>query len=110
MTLSLLAVGFYPFMGGPGKEGKRKMEEKSPPAGPVCQLPEISPDEVHKNILRCYRLGNRICLRMVQWILVLIERDFAPALGFPRAVYYVRENLQYEKSEAYEVVRVAKSL
>jgi hypothetical protein len=73
-------------------------------------LPEISPDEVHKNILRCYRLRNRLDRKMLGWILILLEKKFAPALGSPRPVYYIMKNLQYEKTEAYEILMAARAL
>jgi len=94
------------------------MEEESLPAVPPPAvpppadylLPTLSPEEVHKNILRCHRLRNRVERRLLDWIFVLVEREYSEALGAPSPVQYVMENLKYEKSEAYEIVDVAKAL
>jgi hypothetical protein len=86
------------------------MEEKVPPEPPSCLLPTLSPDEVHKNILGCHALRNRVTRKLLEWLHVLIARDYAGALGFPCPAQYVMEVLHYEKSEAYCVVHVAESL
>ncbi len=71
-------------------------------------LPQLSPDLVHANILGCQALKNRVDLKLLEWLFVLIDKDFARALGFPGPAPYVMKNLHYEKSEAYCVVMVAK--
>ena len=86
------------------------MEENRIPEAPNCQLAGLSPDEVHKNIMRCYKLKNRIDKRQLEWILVLIEGDFCVALGSPHPVFYVKKHLQCEKTEAYDIIKTAKAL
>ncbi len=50
------------------------MEEKNlPPAGSVLH-PQLSADEVHKNILRLKALKARVDSRLFMWIGILIER------------------------------------
>ena len=73
-------------------------------------LPQLSPDLVHSHILACRTLKNRVDLRLLEWLFVLIQKKFAPALGFPGPASYVMVNLHYEKSEAYCVVMVSKVL
>ncbi len=35
------------------------------PPPPSCLLPELSAEEVYKNILRCHALGSRVKLRLL---------------------------------------------
>ena len=86
------------------------MEEKIPVDAPICHLPLMSPDEVHKNIMRCYKLGNRIDRKKLGWIHFLIEGDYCVALGSPRPVFYVMKHLGCEKTEGYDIVRTAKAV
>src|ERR1041385_5246499 len=75
-----------------------------------CLLPELSPEEVHRNILRCHSLKNRVHRKLLEWLYVLIARDYAEDLGAPTPADYVMENLRYEKTEAYHVVAVARAV
>ena len=76
-----------------------------------CLLPELSAEEVHKNILRCHSLKNRVHRRLLEWLYVLIVRDYAEDLGSSSPAEYVKANLGYEgSSEAYRVVEVARAV
>ena len=86
------------------------MEEKIPADAPICQLPDMSPDEVHKNIMRCYKLRNRLDRKQLGLIFVLIERNYCVALGSPLPVFYVKKHLGCEKTEAYDIIKTAKAL
>ena len=85
-------------------------EEKSPPTGPVCLLPKFSPEEVHKNIMRCFRLRNRVDLKLLGWIKILLEGNYSKDLSADTPVQYVMDNLKYGQTEAYNVLKVAASL
>src|SRR5512136_1953127 len=80
------------------------------PLSPRTELPELSPDHVHASILACRGLKNRVDLRLLAWLFVLIEKKFAPALGLPGPASYVMVHLHYEKSEAYCVLTTAKEM
>ena len=84
------------------------MEEKKP--APSTLLPTLSPEEVHRNIVRCHKLRSRVDRKLLYWLGILIEKGYALQLGSPGPVSYVRSNLLYERSEAYSVVQAAKAL
>jgi hypothetical protein len=86
------------------------MEENKIPEAPITSHPEMSPDLVHTNIMRCYKLGNRIHRKLLGWVLVLIERNHCVALGSPLPVFYVKLHLGCEKTEAYDIIKTAKAL
>jgi hypothetical protein len=78
------------------------------PLDPV--LPSLSPDEVHRNIIRCHHLRNRVERKLLDWLRVLIDEDYSHFLGSPGPVHYVMENLKYGTTEAHEVVQAARAL
>ncbi len=41
-------------------------------------LPQLSPDLVHANILGCQALKNRVDLKLLEWLFVLIDCVFPP--------------------------------
>jgi hypothetical protein len=41
------------------------MEENRIPEPPITSHAELSPDLVHTNIMRCYKLGNRVHRRLL---------------------------------------------
>ncbi len=88
------------------------MDKKSAPAadGPTCLLPQFSAEEVHKNILRCFRLRNRVDLKLLAWIKVLHENGFAGQISSTTSIQYIVDNLKYGQSEAYNVLHVALSI
>jgi hypothetical protein len=86
------------------------MEEKKPSPAPSTILPTLSPEEVHRNIVRCYKLRCRVDRKLLHWLGILITKGYAPELGSPGPVSYVRANLRYERSEAYGVVQAARAL
>ncbi len=86
------------------------MEENMVPDAPISLIASISPDEVHKSIMRCYKLQNRIGRKQLGWIFVLIEGDFCVALGSPLPVFYVKKHLGCEKTEAYAIIKTAKAM
>jgi hypothetical protein len=77
---------------------------------PSSLLPTLSPADVHKNILRCHCLRNRVDLKLLGWIFVLVDKEYCKALGCSSPVRYVIENLHYEKTEAYDILEVARAL
>ena len=79
----------------------------TPPVGPHLHLPELSPEEVHKNILRCHALKSRVTVKLLRWLNVLVEQGYAHQLGASNPVQYVMENLDYLRGEAYQTVKVA---
>ncbi len=87
-------------------------EKKCSPAVPAPEVfvAELSAEQVHKNIIRCHTLKNRVHRKLIDWLYVLIAREHARKLGAPGPVQYVRENLRYEKSEAYLIVGVARAV
>jgi hypothetical protein len=97
-------------MGGIENEGRKNMNEKSPPDPPTCLLPELCAEEVHKNILRCFRLGNRVTLKLLGWIKVLHDHNFAQTLSSRSTVQYIIDNLKYGQTEAYNLLNVALSI
>ena len=85
------------------------MQENNLPDGAICQFPDLSPEVVHRNIMRCFRLGNKIDRKKIDWIHVFVARNYCVALGAPRPVCYVMVQFQCEKSEAYDILTVAKA-
>ncbi len=82
MAINLPAVGLsLHFLGGFQTKEGHAMEENMVPDAPISLIASISPDEVHKSIMRCYKLQNRIGRKQLGWIFVLIEGDFCVALG-----------------------------
>ena len=86
------------------------MEEKITGEPPRCNLPELSAEEVHKNILRLHYLRHRVDRKLLGWLFILIDRGFFRAIHKSTPVQYVMDFLKYQDSEAGEVVRVARSL
>ena len=86
------------------------MEEKIPLDPALCNLPGLSPEEVHKNILRCHHLRHRVERKLLGWLFILIDRGFFKAIHKSTPVQYVMDFLSYQDSEASEVVRVARAL
>jgi 5-methylcytosine-specific restriction endonuclease McrA len=86
------------------------MEAKSPPIPSLCNLPELSPEEVHKNILCCHHLRHRVDRKLLAWLFIFIDRGFFRAIHKSTPVQYVMDFLKYQDSEAREVVRVARAL
>ena len=62
------------------------------PEAPAAQLPELSADLVHANIIGCHVLKNRVDLRLLQWIFVLV-RCLPPSVP-PRGRWRKREAAQ----------------
>ena len=91
------------------------MADESVPTGiptntTECLLPTLSAEEVHKNILRCHALRNRVDRRLLEWVHVLIEEEHWDKLGCSSAAHYVEKHLKYGKSEAALVVKAARNL
>jgi hypothetical protein len=86
------------------------MEENLVPGPSRCNLPELSAEEVHKNILRCHYLRHRVDRKLLAWLYILIDRGFFKAIHKSTPVQYVMDFLKYQESEAGEVVRVARAL
>jgi len=86
------------------------MEENMIPDAPITLIPSLSPDEVHKNIMRCYKLQNRIGRKQLGWVFILIEGDFCVALGSLLPVFYVKKHLGCAKTEAYDIIKTAKAM
>ena len=82
----------------------------APSPAPATLLPTLSAEEVHRNIIRCHRLQSRVHRKLLGWIAVLVERKYAGDLGSSGPVSYVMTHLQYEISEAYHVINVARAL
>ena len=70
------------------------MEEKKPAPAPSVLLPTLSPEEVHKNIMRCHTLRNRVDLRTLEWLHVLIAYNYCRHFDSPGPVHYVMQNLK----------------
>ena len=87
------------------------MEEAAVPPDPsVCLLPELSAEEVHKNLLRCHQLGRRVDRKKLGWLYLIIDRNFLPELGGGTILQYVMKYLEYGRQEAQEIIRVAMKL
>jgi HNH endonuclease len=86
------------------------MEENLVPDPSCCNLPELSAEEVHKNILRLHYIRHRVDRKLLGWLFILIDRGFFKAIHKSTPVLYVMDFLKYQESEAGEVVRVAKAL
>jgi hypothetical protein len=77
-------------------------------ANPADFLPELSAEQVHLNLLRCHKLGNRVTEREIYWLYVLIANDHVRQLSAPGIFQYVMESLDCEPSAAYERIAVAR--
>ena len=86
------------------------MDKNLVPDPSRCNLPELSAEEVHKNILRLHYLRHRVDRKILGWLFILIDRGFFKAIHKSTPVQYVMDFLKYQESEAGEVVRVARSL
>ena len=74
---------------------------------PSCTLAELSAHEIHRNIMRCHALSQRVKRRLLDWLHALIKLNYSSNLGSSQAVLYVMKNLKYEKTEASLIVEVA---
>jgi len=106
------------------------MEEEVKDIGSIpTLLPQLSALEIHNNILRCHRLGSRVHRTMLEWLWALIEKDdwvdlggggpvilaqhltmLALARPTGRAMSYVVKQLGYGRSEASDILGVARKL
>jgi hypothetical protein len=86
------------------------MEEKKARPAPSTLLPDLSAEEVHKNIMRCYHLRNRVDRKMLGWIEVFRRQHHAQELGTPITVRHIAKHLKVSRGEAYVMVKVARSL
>ena len=98
------------------------MEEKNEaiPA-PVTHFPDLSPDLVHQNIMRCFKLGNCVTRRMLDWLLIHrafpsrsprgdAQQSYSVDVGLSGPVEYVMKNLKCGHTEAYSLVKAAIAL
>jgi hypothetical protein len=88
------------------------MEEKngSTPyfVDPSNFLPELSAEQVHLNLLRCHKLGNRVNEKEIYWLYVMIAGDHIRKITGPGVIQYVMESLDCERTAASERIEVAK--
>src|SRR5260221_7189743 len=107
MLNGLLAVGLsLHFRAVFSRKERSVMEEKMIPDPVHCNLPELSAEVVHKNILRCHYLRHRVDRKLLGWLFILIDRGFFK-IHKSTPIQYVMDFLEYEGTEAGEVVRVA---
>ena len=87
------------------------MEEEVKDIGSIpTLLPQLSALEIHNNILRCHRLGSRVHRTMLEWLWALIEKDDWVDLGSGGPMSYVVKQLGYGRSEASDILGVARKL
>jgi hypothetical protein len=80
------------------------------PVDPGTLLPEISPLEVHQNIMRCKALGNQVDRKMLEWLRILLLLDDYTGLNVSGPLHYAKKELHCGKSLAHEVICVARAL
>ena len=87
------------------------MEEEVKDIGSIpTLLPQLTALEIHNNILRCHRLGSRVHRTMLEWLWALIEKDDWVDLGSGGPMSYVVKQLGYGRSEASDILGVARKL
>ena len=69
-----------------------------------------SPERLHEQAMRGFRLGNRGRLAMAQALLVLRETGGVQALGYPTVEAYAKDHFQWSRTRTREAVRVARAL
>jgi hypothetical protein len=71
----------------------------------------LSPEGLHKYLLRAHRLSNEIQFKFIQALRALDEgRGFSHPLGFPTIWAYTGEFFGWERSTTYEALHVARAL
>jgi hypothetical protein len=72
--------------------------------------PTISPDELHRYLLKAHRLENRLKWKFIQGLLALDEGRLYLVLGCSSTLQYAAKHFGWERSRVYEALRVARSL
>ncbi|MGH7378584.1 MAG: hypothetical protein ACREKK_14365, partial [Candidatus Methylomirabilales bacterium] len=70
----------------------------------------LSAEELHRICLTAHRLGNRLRLRFNRALLALEETRQHVSLGSPTAAAYAQEHFKLSRCEAFNTLRVTRSL
>lgn len=80
----------------------------APSAGPTGgALPELSADDVHRQLVCAFRAGNRERLRFCRLLASLAESRLYLKLGHASIAQYAERHFAVGRSETFEMVRVA---
>ena len=70
----------------------------------------LSADEIHRDNLTAFRVGNKARFLLNRGLLALYETRLYLALEFPSIVKYADVNFGFSGSQTYESLRVAEAL
>ncbi len=70
----------------------------------------LSAEEHHLHLLKCYRLGNRVRREFIEALLSVDEQRLYLKLGSSSIQHYAEKYFRYEPALTYEFLRVARAL
>jgi hypothetical protein len=70
----------------------------------------FSAKEVHCEVIKTFRIGNRVRRQLIELLLGLYETKLYLLLGSPSIVEYAEKHLKYHKSQTYDFLRVARAI
>ena len=70
-------------------------------------VPLASADQIHEYLVKAYRIGNRARLRFARLLAGLANSRLFLKLGHPSIAQYAGHHFDVQRSETYELIRVA---
>ena len=80
---------------------------ESSAGGSSAALPTISPEELHRYLLRAHRLENRVKYRFIEGLRAMDAGRLYLKLGYSSTRQYAEKHFGWERSRVYEALRVA---
>ena len=75
--------------------------------GSSAALPTISPEELHRYLLRAHRLENQVRYRFIEGLRAMEMGRLYLKLGYSSTRQYAEKHFGWERSRVYEALRVA---
>ena len=96
-----------PVSGSPRKEALMCTSVVVPPCPRPAALPTISPEELHRYLLKAHRLENRVKYRFIEGLRAMDAGRLYLKLGYSSTRQYAEKHFGWERSRVYEALRVA---